>query len=62
VHRDIKPSNIVVVSEGARVVNAKIIDLGLVKNTADDEPTTAISYAGSFIGTPAYGSPEQFAG
>jgi serine/threonine protein kinase len=43
-------------------VTAKIIDLGLAK--ADDEPgnQTAISMPGSFVGTPDFASPEQFAG
>jgi serine/threonine protein kinase len=59
VHRDIKPSNVVVNCEGGRIVNAKIIDLGLAKSTVEDE---AISNPGSFAGTPAYASPEQFAG
>ncbi|MBV8586423.1 MAG: serine/threonine protein kinase, partial [Verrucomicrobia bacterium] len=62
VHRDIKPSNIVVVSKGTRIVNAKIIDLGLAKNIADEELPSTISDPGSFVGTPAYASPEQFAG
>jgi serine/threonine protein kinase len=59
VHRDIKPSNIVVSFEGGRIVNAKIIDLGLAKSTVEDD---AFSNPGSFAGTPAYASPEQFAG
>ncbi|MBV8586106.1 MAG: protein kinase, partial [Verrucomicrobia bacterium] len=62
VHRDIKPSNIVVVLKGAQIVNAKIIDLGLAKNIADDELPSTMSDPGSFVGTPAYASPEQFAG
>jgi hypothetical protein len=62
VHRDIKPSNIMVSFEEQGAVTAKIIDLGLAK--ADDEPgnQTAISMPGSFVGTPDFASPEQFAG
>jgi serine/threonine protein kinase len=58
VHRDIKPSNIMVSWEEGRLENVKIIDLGLAKGVTED----ALSIAGSFMGTPAYASPEQFAG
>jgi serine/threonine protein kinase/predicted ATPase len=60
VHRDIKPSNIMVSFEEGGAVTAKIIDLGLAK--AANEPGSAISVFGSFAGTPAFASPEQFAG
>jgi serine/threonine protein kinase/Tfp pilus assembly protein PilF len=62
VHRDIKPSNIMVSLEGNKVVNAKIIDLGLAKGAPEDEAFSAISSQGAFAGTPQYASPEQFAG
>jgi serine/threonine protein kinase len=62
VHRDIKPSNIVVRLNGEKIVQAKIIDLGLAKSAVEDEAVPAISNPGSFAGTPAYASPEQFAG
>jgi serine/threonine protein kinase len=62
VHRDIKPSNIVVRLNGNKIVQAKIIDLGLAKSAVEDEAVPAISNPGSFAGTPAYASPEQFAG
>jgi eukaryotic-like serine/threonine-protein kinase len=58
VHRDIKPSNIMVTWDEVRLENAKIIDLGLAKGVTED----TLSIAGSFIGTPTYASPEQFAG
>jgi TolB-like protein len=58
VHRDIKPSNIMLSWEERRLENVKIIDLGLAKGANED----ALSIAGSFIGTPAFASPEQFAG
>jgi serine/threonine protein kinase len=58
VHRDIKPSIIMLSWEEDRLENAKIIDLGLAKGVSDDK----LSFAGSFIGTPSYASPEQFAG
>ena len=58
VHRDIKPSNIMLSWEEGRLENIKIIDLGLAKGVTED----TLSIAGSFIGTPTYASPEQFAG
>ncbi len=58
VHRDIKPSNIMLTWEEGRLENVKIIDLGLAKGVTED----TLSIAGSFIGTPTYASPEQFAG
>ena len=58
VHRDIKPSNIMLSWEETRLESVKIIDLGLTKGVTED----TLSIAGSFIGTPAYASPEQFAG
>ena len=41
-----------------RLENVKIIDLGLARGVTED----TLSIAGSFFGTPAYTSPEQFAG
>jgi serine/threonine protein kinase len=58
VHRDIKPANIMLSWEESRLENVKIIDLGLAKGVTED----ALSMMGSFVGTPAYASPEQFAG
>jgi serine/threonine protein kinase/Flp pilus assembly protein TadD len=62
VHRDIKPSNIMITFDRDKIVNAKIIDLGLAKGTVEDDAISAISSQGAFAGTPTYASPEQFAG
>jgi len=62
IHRDIKPSNILVSLEEGGGVTAKIIDLGLAKAVNEAGAQTAISTAGVFAGTPAFASPEQFAG
>src|SRR6202521_19985 len=43
-------------------VTAKIIDLGLAKAVNEPGFQTAISMAGTFVGTPEFASPEQFAG
>jgi TolB-like protein/Flp pilus assembly protein TadD len=59
VHRDIKPSNIMVSSQDRKLESVKIIDLGLAKRFAEEN---TLSTVGAFIGTPAYASPEQFAG
>src|SRR6202162_5437372 len=61
VHRDIKPSNIMVSVQEGSTVTAKIMDLGLAKPAAD-AAEAAISIPGAFAGTPAFASPEQFAG
>jgi serine/threonine protein kinase/tetratricopeptide (TPR) repeat protein len=59
VHRDIKPSNIMVSLEDRKLESVKIIDLGLAKGVAEEN---TVSTLGSFVGTPEYASPEQFAG
>jgi serine/threonine protein kinase len=62
VHRDIKPSNIMVSLEEGGALTAKIIDLGLAKPAPDASAEAVISTPGAFAGTPAFASPEQFAG
>jgi tetratricopeptide (TPR) repeat protein/predicted Ser/Thr protein kinase len=55
VHRDLKPSNILVDPTGRPVV----MDFGIARSA---ETISTLSLAGSLVGTPAYMSPEQFAG
>jgi serine/threonine protein kinase len=62
VHRDIKPTNIMVSLKDEDRLTAKIIDLGLAKPVADAPTEFDISIPGAFAGTPAFASPEQFAG
>jgi serine/threonine protein kinase len=62
VHRDIKPTNIMVRLKDEGCVTAKIIDLGLAKGVSELGSESEISNPGAFAGTPAFASPEQFAG
>ena len=62
VHRDIKPTNIMVRLKDEGGVTAKIIDLGLAKTLDESASETGISSPGTFVGTPEFASPEQFAG
>jgi len=62
IHRDLKPENVIRTPEGA----IKILDFGLARfqtgrhiNTTN---TTRLTGAGTFLGTPAYASPEQLLG
>jgi serine/threonine protein kinase len=61
VHRDLKPGNIMLAqTEDPTRVDVKVIDFGLAKAaTAAGEMELT---HGGFVGTPAFASPEQFAG
>src|SRR5213595_2909703 len=62
VHRDIKPSNIMLESDASGAPTVKLIDYGVAKVMGlQAEPGIEQTQAG-FIGTPAFASPEQFAG
>jgi serine/threonine protein kinase/tetratricopeptide (TPR) repeat protein len=62
VHRDIKSTNIMARLKDDGGVTAKIIDLGLAKGVSEPGTESGISTPGVFAGTPAFASPEQFAG
>jgi TolB-like protein/Tfp pilus assembly protein PilF len=58
IHRDLKPSNLMIESHASDQLLVKIIDYGVAKVIAEENPTFR-TQAG-FIGTPAFASPEQF--
>jgi serine/threonine protein kinase len=55
VHRDIKPSNLLVTAAGA----AKVVDMGLARDTSLDKSTADATASGVTLGTFDYISPEQ---
>jgi len=57
IHRDLKPDNLMISDEHQRL-NLKVMDFGLVRPVDASRPLTR---QGSFIGTPGYAAPEQFA-
>ena len=61
VHRDIKPSNIMLEADAAGALVVKVIDYGIAEVVAPEPGRGAEQTQTSFIGTPAFASPEQFA-
>ncbi|MGN6548129.1 MAG: protein kinase domain-containing protein [Aureliella sp.] len=55
VHRDIKPSNVIITPTGI----AKVVDMGLARNTAMDRSAADQTASGVTLGTFDYISPEQ---
>jgi serine/threonine protein kinase/Tfp pilus assembly protein PilF len=62
VHRDIKPSNIMLESDASGALAVKLIDYGVAKVMGPQAELGAEQTQAGFIGTPAFASPEQFAG
>src|SRR5881397_494510 len=62
VHRDIKPSNLMLESDASGTVAVKLIDYGVAKVMGPQADPLAEQTQAGFIGTPAFASPEQFAG
>ncbi len=62
VHRDLKPSNLMIESDASGSLVVKVIDYGVAKVIVEQAEIGADQTRGGFIGTPAFASPEQFAG
>src|SRR6266496_3960368 len=62
VHRDIKPSNVMLESDPSGALQVKLIDYGVAKVMGPQTQSGAEQTHAGFIGTPAFASPEQFAG
>jgi serine/threonine-protein kinase len=58
IHRDLKPANVFVVRD-ADLEHVKVLDFGIAKAVAGAGANTQ---SGTFMGTPAYASPEQVQG
>jgi len=62
VHRDIKPSNVMLESDPSGALRVKLIDYGVAKVMGPQRQSGSEQTHAGFIGTPAFASPEQFAG
>ena len=62
VHRDLKPENIYLVAREGRRDVVKLLDFGLVKALRADVALPTATLEGTFMGSPAYTSPEQAQG
>jgi serine/threonine protein kinase/Tfp pilus assembly protein PilF len=62
VHRDIKPSNVMLECDPSGALRVKLIDYGVAKVMGPQTQSGAEQTHAGFIGTPAFASPEQFAG
>lgn len=58
IHRDLKPANILIVEVNGKPT-PRIIDFGLAKAAIPVDGQSLFTQPGSFIGTPAFMSPEQ---
>jgi serine/threonine protein kinase len=64
-HRDLKPENIFLIERDRRADFVKLLDFGLAKSTKVEPGKSNPSLHtldGTFVGTPAYASPEQASG
>jgi len=57
IHRDLKPENIMLLEDGDRIIDVKLLDFGIAKLVGDSDSVR--SRSGLPMGTPSYMSPEQ---
>jgi serine/threonine protein kinase len=62
IHRDLKPENVFLVQRYSNPDFVKLVDFGLVKAMRPDIDWARATADGTFLGSPAYASPEQAAG
>jgi eukaryotic-like serine/threonine-protein kinase len=62
IHRDLKPENVFLIQRDSNPDFVKLVDFGLVKATRPDIDWARATVDGTFLGSPAYASPEQAAG
>jgi eukaryotic-like serine/threonine-protein kinase len=62
VHRDLKPENVFLVERDGNADFVKLLDFGLVKAMRPDVGSPTATREGTFMGSPAYASPEQAEG
>jgi eukaryotic-like serine/threonine-protein kinase len=62
VHRDIKPANMVLCRYGREVDFVKVLDFGLVKQSAASEGDAQLTKDGMTVGTPTFMAPEMAMG
>ena len=62
VHRDLKPENVFLIERDGNRDFVKLLDFGLVKALRPDVGAATATIEGTFMGSPAYASPEQCAG
>jgi len=62
IHRDLKPDNVIILdNHGSEQDMVKLLDFGIAKGQpSSGTALTKLTALGTFVGTPAYMSPEQF--